>query len=152
MHILHYVAIILILVGYFRCTIFIYIVYQQIRKIIGLKWAIINNLMMTFQILQRHFYNFFGRNINMYLNNVSNFNVNVCQKILILYKIIPSQVWFPVSHFFPGTQLITFLFPTLMSPGEQPYVIDGGMYVLFTMIRFSVGGSGSLQTAEHTKK
>lgn len=55
--------------------------------------SIINNLiMMTFQILQRHFKNFFGRNINMYVNNVSNFNVNVCQKILILYKIIPSQV------------------------------------------------------------
>lgn len=55
--------------------------------------SIINNLiMMTFQILQRHLKNFFGRNINMYVNNVSNFNVNVCQKILILYKIIPSQV------------------------------------------------------------
>lgn len=55
--------------------------------------SIINNLiMMTFQILQRHFKNFFGRNTNMYVNNVSNFNVNVCQKILILYKIIPSQV------------------------------------------------------------
>lgn len=38
--------------------------------------SIINNLiMMTFQILQRHFKNFFGRNINMYVNNVSNFNV-----------------------------------------------------------------------------
>lgn len=46
--------------------------------------SIINNLiMMTFQILQRHFKNFFGRNINMYVNNVSNFNVK---------KIIPSQV------------------------------------------------------------
>lgn len=45
---------------------------------------------------------------------------------------------------------MTFLLPTLVNPGEQPYVIDGGTYVLFTMIRFSIGGSGSLQTAEHT--
>lgn len=155
MHILHYVAII------YTCRIFqVHAIHlyclstntEKNRSQMSLISIINNLIMMTFQILQRHFKNFFGRNINMYVNNVSNFNVNVCQKILILYKIIPSQVWFRVSHFFPGTQLITFLFPTLMSPGEQPYVIDGGMYVLFTMIRFSVGGSGSLQTAEHTKK
>lgn len=47
---------------------------------------------------------------------------------------------------------MTFLLPTLVNPGEQPYVIDGGTYVLFTMIRFSIGGSGSLQTVEHTNK
>lgn len=40
MHILNYEAIILILVGYLRCTIFVYIIYQQIRKIIGLKLAL----------------------------------------------------------------------------------------------------------------